>query len=91
MNLEETLPHIIDKDIFFYYDLENIDDQIKYTTHKDANVDQIKKTALHEVVHICHLQYPNDYNQTSEYLWIDEERLFNYVMNNLDNIQKVIG
>ena len=35
--------------------------------------------------------FPNDYNQTSEYLWIDEERLFNYVMNNLDNNQKVIG
>ena len=49
--------------------LLNIEDQIKYTTHKDANIDQMKKTALHEVVHICHLQYHNDYNKT---LWFIE-------------------
>ena len=40
MNLEETLPHIIDKDIFFYYDLENIDDQInsKYIKNIITNI-----------------------------------------------------
>ena len=40
MNLEETLPHIIDKDIFFYYNLENIDDQInsKYIKNIITNI-----------------------------------------------------
>ena len=32
----------------------NVDDQIKYTTHKDADVERIKDTALHEIVHQCH-------------------------------------
>ncbi len=41
----------------------NIDDQIKYTTHADANIDKIKGTILHEIVHQCHHVYHNDYNQ----------------------------
>jgi len=47
----------------------NIADQIKYTTHKDANVDKIKGTALHEIVHQCHHVYHNDYRQTT---WFSE-------------------
>lgn len=39
---------------------------------------------------ICE-DYPNENNNTSEYLWIDEERLINYIVNNLDNSKKVIG
>lgn len=39
----------------------NIEDQIKYTTHKDASVEKIKGTALHEIVHQCHHIYHNDY------------------------------
>lgn len=41
----------------------NISDQIKYTTHTDANIDKIKGTILHEIVHQCHHVYHNDYNQ----------------------------
>lgn len=32
----------------------NVDDQKKYTIHKDASVESIKGTALHEIVHQCH-------------------------------------
>ena len=39
----------------------NIADQIKYTTHKNASVERIKGTALHEIVHQCHHVFHNDY------------------------------
>ena len=47
----------------------NIDDQIKYTIHKDANVDKIKGTVLHEIVHQCHHVYHHDYRGTT---WFSE-------------------
>ena len=31
-----------------------LEDQRKYTTHKDADIDQFKTTTLHEFVHECH-------------------------------------
>lgn len=43
----------------------NVDDQIKYTTHKDADIERIKNTALHEIVHQCHHIYHTDYRQTT--------------------------
>ena len=39
----------------------NIEDQIKYTTHKNANVELIEKTILHEIVHQCHHICLTDY------------------------------
>lgn len=39
----------------------NVDDQIKYTTHKNADIERIKDTALHEIVHQCHHIYHTDY------------------------------
>ena len=47
----------------------NVDDQIKYTTHKDADVERIKTTALHEIIHQCHHVYHTDYRQTT---WFSE-------------------
>lgn len=47
----------------------NIEDQIKYTIHKDACVEVIKNTALHEIVHQCHHVYHTDYRQT---IWFSE-------------------
>lgn len=47
----------------------NIDDQIKYTNHKNASVDQIKSTALHEIVHQCHHVFNNDFR---EIIWFAE-------------------
>lgn len=47
----------------------NIDDQIKYTIHKDVDVDKVKETALHEIVHQCHHLYHNDYRGTT---WFSE-------------------
>ena len=41
----------------------NVDDQIKYTSHKDASIDKIKSTILHEIVHQCHHIFHNDCNQ----------------------------
>lgn len=43
----------------------NIEDQKKYTIHKNANVEKIKLTAIHEIVHQCHHTYHKDYRQTS--------------------------
>ena len=43
----------------------NVADQIRYTTHKNASVERIKGTALHEIVHQCHHLYHNDYRQTT--------------------------
>lgn len=47
----------------------NVEDQIKYTRHKNADIDKIKKTAIHEIVHQCHHLYHNDYRQTT---WFSE-------------------
>ncbi len=43
----------------------NVADQIRYTTHKNASVESIKGTSLHEIVHQCHQVYHNDYRQTT--------------------------
>ena len=43
----------------------NVEDQIKYTIHTDADVDKIKKTAIHEIVHRCHNLYHTDYRHTT--------------------------
>ena len=64
----------------------NIADQIKYTTHKDANIDKIKGTVLHEIVHQCHHVYHNDYRQT---IWFSEGLATNisnqdYTLRNLE-------
>ena len=50
----------------------NVDDQIKYTTHKDADVDRIKDTALHEIVHQCHHAYHTDYTGYKQTTWFSE-------------------
>ena len=47
----------------------NVEDQIKYTRHKNTDIDKIKKTAIHEIVHQCHHLYHNDYRQTT---WFSE-------------------
>lgn len=47
----------------------DIEDQIKYTTHKDANVSDMIKLIIHEIVHMFHDQVCNDYNQT---IWFYE-------------------
>ena len=41
----------------------NIDDQLKYTVHKNADINKIKRTILYEIVHQCHHVYHNDYKQ----------------------------
>lgn len=47
----------------------NIEDQIKYTTHKDATLEDTKKMIMHELVHMCHHFVNDDYNQT---IWFRE-------------------
>ena len=47
----------------------NVEDQRKYTKHKNADIDKIKKTAIHEIVHQCHHLYHTDYRQTT---WFSE-------------------
>ena len=47
----------------------NVEDQKKYTIHKNANVDVIKTTILHEIVHQCHHIYHTDFNQIT---WFSE-------------------
>jgi len=64
----------------------NIEDQAKYTIHKNVDVDKIKKTALHEIVHQCHHVYHTDYRNTS---WFAEGLATNlanqnYILSNLD-------
>ena len=49
--------------------LLNIEDQKKYTRHKNADVDDIKKTVVHEIVHQCHHLYHKDYRQIT---WFSE-------------------
>lgn len=50
----------------------NVDDQIKYTTHKDADVERIKDIALHEIVHQCHHVYHTDYTGYKQTTWFSE-------------------
>ena len=47
----------------------NIDDQIKYTTHKDTNVEDTAKLIVHEIVHICNDYINNDFGQIT---WFKE-------------------
>ena len=47
----------------------NIEDQIKYTIHKDADIKSLKDTVLHEIVHQCHHVYHNDHRQI---IWFSE-------------------
>lgn len=47
----------------------NIEDQIKYTIHKDADIKSLKDTVLHEIVHQCHHVYHNDHRQI---IWLSE-------------------
>jgi hypothetical protein len=65
----------------------DIDDQIKYTTHKDANISDLIKLIIHEFVHMCHDQICSDYNQT---IWFYEGLATNlsnqnYSLINLNN------
>jgi hypothetical protein len=41
----------------------NVEDQIKYTTHKDETIEKLKATTLHEIVHQCHRVYHCEYRQ----------------------------
>lgn len=50
----------------------NVDDQIKYITHKDADVEKIQDTALHEIVHQCHHIYITDYTGYKQTTWFSE-------------------
>ena len=43
----------------------NVDDQIKYTTHKDATLDNTLKMILHEVVHSANAIANNDFDETT--------------------------
>ena len=47
----------------------NIEDQLKYTSHKGANLEQLKDTIMHEIVHACHNEHHRDYNET---IWFAE-------------------
>ena len=47
----------------------NIEDQIKYTIHKDADIKSLKDTVLHEIVHQCHHVYHNNHRQI---IWFSE-------------------
>ena len=63
----------------------NIDDQIKYTTHKDADVKKIKDTALHEIVHQCHHVYHTNYKQNyRQTTWFSEGLATNLSNQNYD-------
>ena len=46
-----------------------IEDQLKYTTHKNATLDDTLKMILHEVVHACHSVVVKFYYQTA---WLRE-------------------
>ena len=47
----------------------NIEDQLKYTSHKDADLEQLKDTILHEIVHSCQNEYHRDFRET---IWFAE-------------------
>lgn len=47
----------------------NIEDQIKYTTHKKANIYSTSKMIIHEIVHKCHQVYNTDCRETT---WFSE-------------------
>ena len=46
-----------------------IEDQLKYTTHKNATLDDTLKMILHEVVHACHSVVAKFFYQTA---WLQE-------------------
>lgn len=65
----------------------NIDDQIKYTIHKNANIEELKGSILHEIVHQCQGVYNKDYRETT---WFSEGLATNlsgqhYKLENLNN------
>lgn len=41
--------------------LLNIEDQRQYTIHKDSNIERLKGTVLHEIIHQCHHTFHMDY------------------------------
>ena len=47
----------------------DIDDQIKYTTHKEVSVKELLRIILHEMIHICHDEINHDYSET---IWFYE-------------------
>lgn len=49
----------------------NIEDQLKYTSHKDADLEQLKDTILHEIVHSCQNEYYR-YSEEPETTWFAE-------------------
>ena len=49
--------------------LLEVSDQIKYTAHKDASIDSIKETLIHEMVHQFHHTYHLEYKDT---VWFAE-------------------
>ena len=65
----------------------NVSDRIKYTTHKNSDVEEIKGTALHEIVHQCHHLFHNDYRGTTWFLEGLATNLSNqkYQIHSLDN------
>ena len=64
----------------------NIEDQIKYTIHKHADVEKIKKTVLHEIVHQCHHIYHTDCRQIE---WFSEGLATNLAhQNNIVDLNK---
>ena len=67
----------------------NVEDQIKYTTHKDANAQKIKDTVLHEIIHQCHHVYNTDYKNATwikQTIWFSEGLTTN-ISNQNYNIQ----
>ncbi len=48
--------------------LLNVSDRIKYTSHKNSNVEEVKGTLLHEIVHQCHHIFHNDYRRITWFL-----------------------
>ncbi|MBR2603590.1 MAG: hypothetical protein IKE10_00990 [Bacilli bacterium] len=61
--------------------LLNIDDQKKYTTHKNANLDEFKGTLLHEIIHKCQLlvkKFPRECIWFSEGLATNLSNQFQY-------------
>lgn len=47
----------------------NLEDQINYTSHKDATLDDFLKMIIHEFVHACHDEVNADYYET---IWFYE-------------------
>lgn len=63
----------------------NVDDQIKYTTHKDADVKKLEGTVLHEIIHQCYHVYHTDYKQNyRQTTWFSEGLATNLSNQNYD-------